>query len=94
MCLLLERSGGWQHENGAFSAVGPRLCNALPREVRLAPSLYTFRHQAKTFLFNQAFGLTSYTLLKGGSFWGVDGLLGVAFFLIIYFVVLCFDFVL
>uniref|UniRef100_A0A8D2LRL5 Uncharacterized protein n=1 Tax=Varanus komodoensis TaxID=61221 RepID=A0A8D2LRL5_VARKO len=28
----------------AFSAVAPKLWNALPREVRLAPSLFVFRH--------------------------------------------------
>uniref|UniRef100_A0A8D2Q3W3 Reverse transcriptase domain-containing protein n=1 Tax=Varanus komodoensis TaxID=61221 RepID=A0A8D2Q3W3_VARKO len=39
----------------AFSAVAPNLWNALPREVRLAPSLFVFRHQAKTFLFKRYF---------------------------------------
>ncbi|KAF7245607.1 Harmonin [Varanus komodoensis] len=39
----------------AFSAVAPKLWNALPREVRLAPSLFVFRRQAKTFLFKQYF---------------------------------------
>ncbi|KAF7247658.1 RNA-directed DNA polymerase from mobile element jockey [Varanus komodoensis] len=39
----------------AFSAVAPKLWNALPREVRLAPSLFVFRRQAKTFLFKQHF---------------------------------------
>ncbi|XP_062992110.1 uncharacterized protein LOC134404983, partial [Elgaria multicarinata webbii] len=33
----------------AFSAVAPRLWNELPREVRLAPTLYCFRRQLKTF---------------------------------------------
>ncbi|KAF7254388.1 Parkin coregulated gene protein [Varanus komodoensis] len=39
----------------AFSEVAPKLWNALPREVRLAPSLFVFRRQAKTFLFKQYF---------------------------------------
>ena len=47
--------GNLHPENGAFSAVAPHLWNAFPREVRLVPSLYTFRRQAKAFLFNQAF---------------------------------------
>ncbi|KAF7239347.1 Membrane metallo-endopeptidase-like 1 [Varanus komodoensis] len=39
----------------AFSVVAPQLWNSLPREVRLAPSLYSFWHQAKIFLFSQCF---------------------------------------
>ncbi|KAF7247959.1 putative RNA-directed DNA polymerase from transposon BS [Varanus komodoensis] len=39
----------------AFSAVAPKLWNALPREVRLAPSLFVFQRQEKTFLFKQYF---------------------------------------
>ncbi|XP_053142271.1 uncharacterized protein LOC128340742 [Hemicordylus capensis] len=39
----------------AFSVVAPCLYNSLPSEVCLAPSLCSFRHQVKTFLFTQAF---------------------------------------
>ena len=39
----------------AFSAVAPRLWNELPKEVHLAPTLYSFRRQVKTFLFSQHF---------------------------------------
>ena len=39
----------------AFSAAAPRLWNALPTEIRLAPTLMTFRRQVKTFLFQKAF---------------------------------------
>ncbi|KAF7237554.1 hypothetical protein EYD10_15747 [Varanus komodoensis] len=39
----------------AFSAVAPHLWNALPREICLAPSLFAFRRQAKTFLFKSYF---------------------------------------
>ena len=34
----------------AFSAVAPGLWNEHPKEVRLAPTLYSFRKQAKTFI--------------------------------------------
>ncbi|XP_061466651.1 uncharacterized protein LOC133377174 [Rhineura floridana] len=39
----------------AFSVVAPELWNALPDEIRLAPSLLSFRRQVKTYLFAQAF---------------------------------------
>ena len=39
----------------AFLAAAPRLWNALPTEIRLAPTLMTFQHQVKTFLFQKAF---------------------------------------
>ncbi|XP_061477478.1 uncharacterized protein LOC133381914 [Rhineura floridana] len=39
----------------AFSVVAPRLWNGLPEEVRLAPTLSSFRRQVKTFLFSEAF---------------------------------------
>ncbi|XP_061473928.1 uncharacterized protein LOC133380529 [Rhineura floridana] len=39
----------------AFSVVAPELWNSLPEEVCLAPTLLSFRRQAKTFLFSQAF---------------------------------------
>ncbi|KAF7246369.1 Tryptophan synthase alpha chain [Varanus komodoensis] len=48
----------------AFSAVAPNLWNTLPREVRLAPSLFAFRRQAKTFLFKRM--LLDPTLLFSG----------------------------
>ena len=40
----------------AFSVAAPKLWNSLPREARLAPSVLYFRMQAKTVLFQQAFG--------------------------------------
>uniref|UniRef100_R4GAY7 Reverse transcriptase domain-containing protein n=1 Tax=Anolis carolinensis TaxID=28377 RepID=R4GAY7_ANOCA len=39
----------------AFSVVAPRLWNALPIEVRQAPSLLSFRRKVKTWLWGQAF---------------------------------------
>ncbi|XP_061477973.1 uncharacterized protein LOC133382302 [Rhineura floridana] len=39
----------------AFSVVAPELWNSLPEEVRLAPTLSSFRRQVKTFLYSQAF---------------------------------------
>ena len=40
----------------AFSGVAPpQLWNELPWEVRLAPTLYSFRRQSMTFLFSQHF---------------------------------------
>ncbi|XP_061473759.1 uncharacterized protein LOC133380462 [Rhineura floridana] len=39
----------------AFSVVAPELWNSLPEEVRLAPTLLSFRRQVKTFLFSEAF---------------------------------------
>ena len=39
----------------AFSAAAPKLWNALPSEIRLAPTLMTFRRQVKTFLFQKFF---------------------------------------
>ncbi|KAF7247022.1 putative RNA-directed DNA polymerase from transposon BS [Varanus komodoensis] len=39
----------------AFSAVAPHLWNVLPGEVHLAPSLFVYRRQAKTFVFKQYF---------------------------------------
>ncbi|XP_061485295.1 uncharacterized protein LOC133385720 isoform X1 [Rhineura floridana] len=41
--------------NRAFSVVAPELWNGLPDEVRLAPTLLSFRRQVKTFLYSQAF---------------------------------------
>uniref|UniRef100_A0A803TS28 Reverse transcriptase domain-containing protein n=1 Tax=Anolis carolinensis TaxID=28377 RepID=A0A803TS28_ANOCA len=40
----------------AFSVVAPRLWNSLPREIREAPSLMSFRKQLKTWMWDQAFG--------------------------------------
>uniref|UniRef100_A0A803U1N2 Reverse transcriptase domain-containing protein n=1 Tax=Anolis carolinensis TaxID=28377 RepID=A0A803U1N2_ANOCA len=39
----------------AFSVVAPRLWNALPIEIRQAPSLLSFRRKVKTWLWGQAF---------------------------------------
>ena len=39
----------------AFSVVGPTLWNALPKSVRSAPSLFTFKKLLKTHLFRVAF---------------------------------------
>ena len=39
----------------AFSAVAPRLGNELPKELRLAPTLDSFRCQVKTFFILSAF---------------------------------------
>uniref|UniRef100_A0A803T068 Reverse transcriptase domain-containing protein n=1 Tax=Anolis carolinensis TaxID=28377 RepID=A0A803T068_ANOCA len=39
----------------AFSAVAPRLWNSLPREIRQAPTLLSFRKSLKTWLFQKAF---------------------------------------
>ena len=41
-------------ERSAFSVVAPRLWNDLPEEARLAPTLLSFWHQVKTYLFSQA----------------------------------------
>uniref|UniRef100_A0A803TBL4 Reverse transcriptase domain-containing protein n=1 Tax=Anolis carolinensis TaxID=28377 RepID=A0A803TBL4_ANOCA len=43
----------------AFSAVVPRLWTSLPREIRLAPSLPSFKKQLKTWMFGLAFGETA-----------------------------------
>ena len=40
--------------NRDFSAVAPSLCNNLPVEIRLAPSLGVFRSKLKAWLFEQA----------------------------------------
>nr|XP_060615104.1 uncharacterized protein LOC132764950 [Anolis sagrei ordinatus] len=40
----------------AFSVVAPRLWNALPVDIRQAPSLLVFRRRVKTWLYEQAFG--------------------------------------
>ncbi|XP_062826508.1 ubiquitin domain-containing protein 2 isoform X2 [Anolis carolinensis] len=47
------RLGGMRDR--AFSVVAPRLWNALPIEVRKAPSLLSFRRKVKTWLWGQAF---------------------------------------
>ncbi|XP_061477657.1 uncharacterized protein LOC133382019 [Rhineura floridana] len=39
----------------AFSVVAPELWNSLPVEIRLAPSVLSFRRQVKTCLYSQAF---------------------------------------
>ena len=45
--------------NQAFSAVAPRLWNNLPPDIRAAPSLGIFKKQLKTWMFRQAFPLST-----------------------------------
>ena len=45
--------------NRAFSAVAPRLWNNLPPDIRAAPSLGIFKKQLKTWMFRQAFPLST-----------------------------------
>ena len=45
--------------NRAFSAVAPTLRNNLPPEIRTAPLLGIFKKQLKTWMFRQAFPLSS-----------------------------------
>ena len=53
--LTLGEAWKEKTRNRAFLAVAPRLWNALPTEIRLAPSLGVFKRQLKTWLFKQAF---------------------------------------
>jgi len=39
----------------AFSVAGPQVCNCLPPDVTMAPSLAAFRTRLKTFLFTESY---------------------------------------
>ncbi len=53
--LIVPQSRLKRRGDRAFSVVGPRLWNSLPLEIRLAPSLSTFKSLLKTYLFSLAY---------------------------------------
>ncbi len=53
--LLVLQSRLKRRGDRAFSVVGPRLWNSLPLDIRLAPSLSTFKSLLKTYLFSLAY---------------------------------------
>lgn len=53
----------WSFVNPAFSVVVPTLWNSLPGEIRLAPSLESFKHHLKTHLFKLACNPLTYSFL-------------------------------
>ncbi len=53
--LAVPRSRLKTKGDRAFSIAAPRLWNQLPLDIRLAPSITTFKTKLKTYLYSQAF---------------------------------------
>ena len=53
--LIVPRTSLKFYGDRALSVAGPKLWNALPRELRFCESLDSFKSKLKTHLFNEAF---------------------------------------
>ena len=53
--LIVPRSNLITYGDRCFSVAGPKLWNALPKDLRTCTSLYTFKSRLKTLLFKEAF---------------------------------------